>query len=204
VDTFVIVECSVTYSGAAKPLHAHEALRKLAGAGGDWSAPLAVADSTSPTGREGVRASETTIVLRELATRVRLLNVSLPHVPDGTPRAAFARENLLRRFITNYVDERLPDDAIVSISDVDELLDKDELGTILSADGCRRPRLRHFWYGERCVKLQDGKASRGWGASLLFPVNTSWFRRQVAANAVLRYYDEAACPLSPSLWGWRT
>ena len=27
VDTFVIVECSVTYSGAAKPLHAHEALR---------------------------------------------------------------------------------------------------------------------------------------------------------------------------------
>jgi hypothetical protein len=200
VDTFVIVESSVTYSGGAKPLHAHEALRRLAAAA-DWSAPVDV-PATSSTAREGVRAAETTVLLREPAARVRLLNVTLPHLPEGTPRAAFARETMLRKFITRYVAGRVSGEAVVSISDVDELLDRDVLGDILSVRGCSRPRLRHFWYGERCVKLHDGRASRGWGASLLFPVNTSWFRRQVVADAVLRYYDEAACPLSSSLWGW--
>ena len=200
VDTFVIVESTVTYSGGAKPLHAHEALRSLADRAA-WSAPVDV-PATSSTGREGVRAAETIVALRDPAARVRLLNVSLPHLPESTPRAAFARETMLRKFITQYVAERVSAEAIVSISDVDELLDRDALGAILSVRGCARPRLRHFWYGERCVKLQEGRASRGWGASLLFPVNTSWFRRQVAAKAVLRYYDEAACPLSPSLWGW--
>lgn len=194
VSTFVIVECACAYNGSPKPLHAHELLRQMHG-GVTWP-------RSTPLPKDELLADETSVSLHEPRVLVRLVNVSCPKVVLGSKAAALEREDIVRRFITFYIASQLPRTAVVSVSDVDELLDGDLAGQFFGVHRCVRPKMRWYWYSEHCVRLADGKPSRGWSAALMFALDTPWFAQQSSEKAVLRYFNNSQCPSSAHFWGW--
>ena len=188
VDTFAVVECDVTDSGAPKPLHAHQLLMSRA---------VSVVPSRTlrclklPGGEATGLITE--VRLREPAAKVLLLNLSVRSIDVAkhakhTP--AFSRELVIRKFMTRFVGESFPQSRVF-VSDVDELLDPGfDAASFRQHRPCMRPRLRHFWFGEHCVKVSpDGKTSKGWTQPLIVDTSSPWFgriRRQLSVRLALR------------------
>ena len=210
VDTFAVVECDVTDSGAPKPLHAHQLLMSRA---------VSVVPSRTlrrlklPGGEATGLITE--VRLREPAAKVLLLNLSVRSIDVAkhakhTP--AFSRELVIRKFMTRFVGESFPQSRVF-VSDVDELLDPGfDAASFRQHRPCMRPRLRHFWFGEHCVKVSpDGKTSKGWTQPLIVDTSSPWFGRIRRQLSVLRYDSSGAwgpgdsaeeCQAPPEMMGW--
>jgi hypothetical protein len=158
VSVFVILESGRTYAGTPKPLFAHDLLLPRAV---NCSGP--VMDMWQETEPAAVVTECLVPIAPATLTRVRLVNLSLPE-KDPPGRASWGRELVVRHFITHHVAHRLPAGELAAVSDVDELFDAAALPAalqLLARRPCVQPRLRHFWYSTRCIKLRNGQPSTG-------------------------------------------
>ena len=209
VDTFAVVECDVTDSGAPKPLHAHQLLMSRAAS----VAPSRTLRLKIPGGEATGLITE--VQLREPAAKMLLLNLSVRSI-DVAKHAkhppAFSRELVIRKFMTRFVGESFPQSRVF-VSDVDELLDPGfDAASFRQHGPCMRPRLRHFWFGEHCVKVSpDGKTSKGWTQPLIVDTGSPWFEHSRRWLSVLRYDSSGAwgagnpakeCWAPPEMMGW--
>lgn len=151
VDTFAVVECDVTDSGAPKPLHAHQLLMSRAAS----VAPGRTLRLKLPGGQATGLITE--VRLREPAAKVLLLNLcvrSIDVAKHAKHTPAFSRELVIRKFMTRFVGESFPQSRVF-VSDVDELLDPGfDAASFRQHRPCMRPRLRHFWFGDDGLALQ--------------------------------------------------
>ena len=190
VDTFAVVECDVTDSGVPKPLHAHQLLMSRAAQQRGSSITSSKALHLKLPGGEATGLI-TEVQLRTPAAKVLLLNLSVRSV-DVTKHAkhtvSFSRELVIRKFMTRFVGVSFPQSRVF-VADVDELLDPELGGVSLRQYGaCMRPRLRHYWFGEHCVKVSpEGKTSKGWTQPLIVDTGSPWFERIRRRLVVLRY-----------------
>ena len=205
VDTFAVVECDVTDSGAPKMLHAHQLLMSRAGS----IAPSRALHLNLPGGEATGLITE--VVLREPAAKVVLLNLSVRSIDVARHfkhTLAFSRELVIRKFMTFFVGRSFPQSRVL-VADVDELLDPG-LGaaSFQQHSSCIRPRLRHYWFGEHCVKVTPaGKTSKGWTQPLIVDTGSPWFGRIRRELVILRHewgtenhYKDCWAP--PAMMGW--
>ena len=211
VDTFAVVECDVTISGAPKTLHAHQLLMSRAGSIAPSRALYLKLHGGEATGLI------TEVVLREPAAKVLLLNLSVRSIDVATHAKRplpFSRELVIRKFMTFFVGRSFPQSRVL-VADVDELLDPG-LGaaSFKQHSSCIRPRLRHYWFGEHCVKVTPGgRTSKGWTQPLIVDTGSPWFGRLRQGLVVLRYDGGGGsafgveshfkdCWATPAMMGW--
>ena len=200
VSVFVILESGRTYAGTPKPLFAHDLLLPRAV---NCSGP--VMDMWQETEPAAVVTECLVPIAPATLTRVRLVNLSLPE-KDPPGRASWGRELVVRHFITHHVAHRLPAGELAAVSDVDELFDAAALPAalqLLAQRPCVQPRLRHFWYSTRCIKLRNGQPSTGWVSSVIIRTGTQWLHSAARSSKVLRYLTDADGCVAPATYtGW--
>ncbi|KAL1511482.1 hypothetical protein AB1Y20_006280 [Prymnesium parvum] len=122
-------------------------------------------------------------------------------------RCTWVFEAAQRRYVNHLLQQIVDDvsqtsgagDALVHVSDLDELLDVEALATERIAD-CVSPTLRSFVYGERCPATYPA-----WARSVLFRIGSGWLNRTINIQGPARFQlrkQARACPPSKKWLGW--
>ena len=148
------------------------------------------------------------------------------HVRDTLSQAELERHNVLllqaqlspnsdpwvlegaqRRFVNKVIAAQIAalpagDDALVYVSDVDELLDPSMMPSVQDVDGCVSPLLRNFYYSEYCAN-----ARTRWAPGVLFRARGGWFENQMLRargrwNREMRRKMMAGCHMTHGWVGW--
>ena len=178
----VILESNLSHAGHPKPLHVAEALSQ-----------------------EEIRRYRIELINVPFSAALREQMVSCSHVNNTNVRCTWALEVEQRRFIMSMLKPMIErtmaengvDDALVHMSDLDELIDLDAVRNLTDI-GCVSPRLRNFVYGERCPGTYPS-----WARSVLFRARSGWLERHMSPALQLRKLAKGKeCDASADWLGW--
>lgn len=185
---FIILESNVTFSGRSKPLHARLNL---------------TADECE---------QYNVVVLNVELSSSQRYNAQRVVSRTAGKSVEWARELGQRAYVNRLVEEQVlatarEGDALVHMSDVDELLDP-RVVRRARVDKCVSPYLRNYVYSEYCTN-----GVPPWHRSVLFRAGSGWFEkalrdrcpwsRSVALEAFqMRMASDETCPPTTSFVGW--
>lgn len=177
----IILESNLSHAGHPKPLHVRNALTE------EEIKRYNIDLINVPFGME---------LERRMTSCTNSSNVKCTWLLEVAQRRFIM--DLLQPTINRTIVEHGLTDALVHMSDLDELLDVEAVRGLGSSFGCVSPKLRNFVYGERCPATYPP-----WSRSVLFRARSGWLEKHMSPTLQLRKLAKGKnCNPTTGWLGW--